>query len=90
MNDNIDRLSELKIDRSELPKKPRRWPWILAGVVVAVAVVAMLLRAIQNGPVEVTAETVRLAETGSGTANHQNRNRSDIRHPKAAKVAEIV
>lgn len=66
MNDKIDRLAELKIDRSEQPQEPRRWSWIVAGVVVAVAVVALLLRAILNAPIDVTAETVRLTQTGTG------------------------
>lgn len=69
MNDKIDRLSELKIDRSEQPQEPRRWPWILAGVVVAAAVVGFMLRAILNGPIDVTAETVRLTQTGSGASS---------------------
>mgnify|MGYP006175854201 FL=1 len=69
MNDKIDRLSELKIDRSEQPQEPRRWPWILAGVVVAAAVVGFMLRVILNGPIDVTAETVRLTQTGSGASS---------------------
>lgn len=69
MNDKIDRLSELKIDRSEQPQEPRRGPWILAGVVVAAAVVGFMLRAILNGPIDVTAETVRLTQTGSGASS---------------------
>jgi len=69
VNDKIDRLSELKIDRSEQPQEPRRWPWILAGVVVAAAVVGFMLRAILNGPIDVTAETVRLTQTGSGASS---------------------
>ena len=69
MNDKIDRLSELKIDRSEQPQEPRRGPWILAGVVAAAAVVGFMLRAILNGPIDVTAETVRLTQTGSGASS---------------------
>jgi len=69
VNDKIDRLSELKIDRSEQPQEPRRGPWILAGVVVAAAVVGFMLRAILNGPIDVTAETVRLTQTGSGASS---------------------
>jgi RND family efflux transporter MFP subunit len=69
VNDKIDRLSELKIDRSEQPQEPRRWPWILAGVVVAAAVVGFMLRVILNGPIDVTAETVRLTQTGSGASS---------------------
>ncbi len=69
MNDKIDRLSELKIDRSEQPQEPRRGLWILAGVVVAAAVVGFMLRAILNGPIDVTAETVRLTQTGSGASS---------------------
>jgi len=69
VNDKIDRLSELKIDRSEQPHEPRRWPWVMAGIVVAVAVVGFLLRAILNGPIEVTAQTVRLTQTGTGASS---------------------
>ncbi|MDE0756204.1 MAG: efflux RND transporter periplasmic adaptor subunit, partial [Woeseiaceae bacterium] len=53
----------------EQPQEPRRWPWILAGVVVAAAVVGFMLRVILNGPIDVTAETVRLTQTGSGASS---------------------
>ena len=66
MNDKIDRLSELKIDRSEAPAEPRRWPWIVAGVAVAVTVVGFLIRAILNGPVDVEAQTIQLVDVNSG------------------------
>ncbi|MGI9203321.1 MAG: efflux RND transporter periplasmic adaptor subunit [Woeseiaceae bacterium] len=65
MNDKIDRLSELKIDRTEVPARPRRWPWVLAGLIVAVSVVGLLLRAIWNDPIEVQAETVRVTQANS-------------------------
>jgi len=66
MSESVDRLSELKIDRSQMPAPRRRWPWVVAGALVAVAVVGLLLYANLNGPVEVQVETVRLSQTSNG------------------------
>lgn len=97
MNDKIDRLSELKIDRSESLPEPRRWPWIVAGAVVAVAVVVFQVRAILNGPVPVEAQTVQLAATNSGTVSVLDasgyvvaRRQATVSSKIAGKVLEVL
>ncbi len=97
MNDKIDRLSELKIDRSETPSQPRRWPWIAAGIVIAVAVVTLLLRAILNGPVSVEARTVQLTTTNRGALSVLDasgyvvaRRQATVSSKIAGKVLEVL
>ncbi|MBT8077925.1 MAG: efflux RND transporter periplasmic adaptor subunit [Gammaproteobacteria bacterium] len=69
MNDKIDRLAELRIDRSEQPETPARWPLWLAGAVVALAIAWFGLRALTDSAVPVTTETVRLAQESGGGAS---------------------
>lgn len=97
MNDKIDRLSELKIDRTERPAEPRRWPWVLAGIIVAVGVVGLLLWAILNGPIEVEAQTVRVAQansTGSSVLDASGyvvaRRQATVSSKIAGKVLEVL
>jgi RND family efflux transporter MFP subunit len=97
VNDKIDRLSELKIDRSEMPSAPRRWPWIAAGIIVAVTVVALLLRAIVTGPVSVEAQTVQLASDGTGSLSVLDasgyvvaRRQATVSSKIAGKVLEVL
>lgn len=66
MNDNIDRLAELKIERNDVAPARRRWPYVVAGVAVAAVVVFFLVQRILDGPVEVEVQTVRLAQTSGG------------------------
>ena len=97
MNDKIDRLSELKIDRNETPSAPRRWPWIVAGIVVAVSVVGLLLRAIGSGPVTVVAQTVQVTNTNSGALSVLDasgyvvaRRQATVSSKIAGKVLEVL
>jgi len=97
VNDKIDRLSELKIDRTEVPAKPRRWPWVLAGVIVAVGVVGLQLRAILNGPIEVQAQTVRVAQGNNASASVLDasgyvvaRRQATVSSKIAGKVLEVL
>ena len=66
MSEKIDRLAELKIDRSDEPDEPTRWPWIVAGIVLVIAAGAWVGRAIMNAPVEVEVQTVRLTQANAG------------------------
>lgn len=97
MNDKIDRLSELKIDRSEAPRQPRRWPWVVAGVAIAAAVVVLLLRAIASGPVQVETQTVRQAANNSGGGSVLDasgyvvaRRQATVSSKIAGKVLEVL
>ena len=69
-NDNVsrktDRLAELKIDRSDEPDDTARWPWIVGGIVVAIAAIAFVVRGFLSAPVEVEVQTVRLTQARSG------------------------
>ncbi len=97
VNDKIDRLSELKIDRTEAPAKPRRWPWVLGGVIVAIGVVGLLLTAILNGPIEVQSETVRITQANTAGASVLDasgyvvaRRQATVSSKIAGKVLEVL
>ena len=66
MSDKIDRLAELKIDRVDEPSPPRRWPWVLVGIVVAIGAAAWLTMRFLDAPVGVEIQVVRLTESSSG------------------------
>jgi uncharacterized membrane protein YraQ (UPF0718 family) len=51
VTDKIDRLSELRIDRTDAPRASRRWPYIVAGIAVAAAVVFFVVQRILDAPV---------------------------------------
>lgn len=97
VNDKIDRLAELKIDRTDAPAKPRRWPWVLGGLIVAVVVVGLLLTAILNGPIEVQAETVRVMQANTSGASVLDasgyvvaRRQATVSSKIAGKVLEVL
>lgn len=97
VNDKIDRLTELKIDRSETLARNRRWPWIVAGVTVAVAVVALLFRAIYSGPIVVQAQTIQLTESNARGASVLDasgyvvaRRQATVSSKIAGKVLEVL
>ena len=69
MNDKIDRLAELRIDRSEEPASSGRWRYVLFGIVAAAGAALLVLRAMSPGTVVVQAETVRIAEASGGAAS---------------------
>lgn len=80
-----------------MPAEPRRWPWVLGGVVVAVGVVGLLLWAIWNGPVEVEAQTVRITQAGNNTASVLDasgyvvaRRQATVSSKIAGKVLEVL
>ncbi len=80
-----------------MPAKPRRWPWVLGGVIVAVGVVALLLRAIVNGPIEVEAQTVRIVQANTAGASVLDasgyvvaRRQATVSSKIAGKVLEVL
>ena len=66
MNDKIDRLAELKIDRTEIAQESSRWPWVIGAVVVVGVALFFLGRGFLNAAVEVEIQTVRVLQTSSG------------------------
>lgn len=97
MTDKIDRLSELKIDRSDAPPTRRRWPYVLAGGLVATLVVFFLVERILDAPVEVQVQTVRLAETTGGQMSVLDasgyvvaRRQATVSSKIAGKVSEVL
>ena len=66
VSEKTDRLAELRIDRTDEPEEARRWPWIVAGVIIAIAVAGFLIQRILTGPVGVEIQTVSITETQSG------------------------
>ncbi len=97
MTDKIDRLSELKIDRTTEAPVRRRWPWVVAGLVVAVSVVLFLLQRILDAPVEVSVQTVRLSEAAGGGLSVLDasgyvvaRRQATVSSKIAGKVSEVL
>ena len=69
MNDKIDQLAELRIDRTEEPTPARRWRIWLAVVAAIVAAAIIGVRFLTTSAVAVTTETVQVAATTSGGAS---------------------
>ena len=97
MNDNIDRLAELRIDRSEQPESPSRWPYLLVGGAIVVALAFLVFRMLADSAVPVTTETVRIADTGSGAASVLDgsgyvvaRRQATVSSEIAGKVLEVL
>ncbi len=64
MNDKIDRLAELQIDRGPQPAGQRRWPGVLLILIGLVVLVSIGLWILSPKTVFVTVETVRLIQAG--------------------------
>ncbi|MFQ5982301.1 MAG: biotin/lipoyl-binding protein, partial [Woeseiaceae bacterium] len=69
MNDKIDRLAELQIDRDPEPTGQRRWPYVVMGLIGLVVLAALVFWFIRPASVSVTVETVRLAQSGGGAGS---------------------
>jgi len=63
----IDQLAELRIDRSEEPASPSRWPLYVGGALLVVALTFFVVRWATDKAVIVTIETVRVSQSGSGS-----------------------
>ncbi len=64
MNDKIDRLAELQIDRGPEPTGQRRRPGVLLSLIGLVALASIGLWILSPKTVSVTVETVRLTQSG--------------------------
>jgi multidrug efflux pump subunit AcrA (membrane-fusion protein) len=69
VNDKIDRLAELRIERDPEPSGPRRWPVVMLGIIGLAAIVWLGIRVFGAGPVPVTTETVRLSQSSGNSAS---------------------
>ena len=69
MSSKIDRLAELQIDRSDVNEAPKRWPWIVAGLIVVAALGVYAFNAFNNRAIPVVAEAVQVARTAGGVGS---------------------
>jgi len=97
VNDRIDQLAELKIDRNAAPSEARRWPWIIGGVIIAATLIVFLVRGMLNAPIEVEVQTVRVTDTSTGGASVLDasgyvvaRRQATVSSKIAGKVLEIL
>ena len=97
MSDKIDRLAELKIDRSEEPQAPARWPWLVAGALVVLVGGYFAGQALLNAPVGVEVQTVRLTQSSAGSSSVLDatgyvvaRRQATVSSKIAGKVLEVL
>jgi len=96
VNDKIDRLAELKIDRSNAPEPRGRWPVVLLGLVVVAGVLYVLGARFLNAAVEVEIQTVRMTVTGGGQSVLDAsgyvvaRRQATVSSKVAGKVSEVL
>jgi RND family efflux transporter MFP subunit len=69
LNDKIDKLAELQIDRSAEPQAPRRWPWYALAALLVVVAGIFSGRSFLTSAVAVTTETVRLSQSAAGAGS---------------------
>ena len=69
MNANAELLRELRIDRGNEPKPRRRWPWIVGGIVLLLALLAVVGAWMgRNRPIEVETATATAPGTGGNAS----------------------
>ena len=69
MNANAELLRELRIDRGNEPKPRRRWPWIVGGIVLLLALLAVVGGWMgRNRPIEVETATATAPGTGGNAS----------------------
>ena len=69
MNDTIDRLAELQIDREPVTAGRSRWSLVVLAVLGIAMVAAIAIWAFGSNPVTVTVESVRLTQSGGSAAS---------------------
>jgi RND family efflux transporter MFP subunit len=97
VNDKIDRLVELQIDREPEAAGSGRWPLVLLSLVVAAVMVAAGIWLFGSRPVSVTVETVRLTQAGGTAASVLDasgyvvaRRQATVSSKIAGKVLEVL
>ncbi len=97
MNDKIDRLSELQIDRGPAPAGPSRWPPVVLGVLGLGVLASIVFWVFGSKPVPVTVTTIRLTQSGGSAASVLDasgyvvaRRQATVSSKIAGKVLEVL
>ncbi len=97
MNDKIDRLSELQIDRGPEPSGPRRWPLVVLAILGVAVISSIGLWIFGSNPVSVTVATVRLTQSGGNAASVLDasgyvvaRRQATVSSKIAGKILEVL
>ena len=97
MNDKIDRLSELQIDRGPEPAGRNRWPMVVFGILGLAVLVSIVVWVFGSKPVPVTVATVRLTQSGGNAASVLDasgyvvaRRQATVSSKIAGKILEVL
>ena len=97
MNDKIDRLAELQIDREPETAGRSRWSLVVLAVLGISVVAAITIWAFGSNPVAVTVESVRLTQSGGSAASVLDasgyvvaRRQATVSSKIAGKILEVL
>jgi RND family efflux transporter MFP subunit len=97
VNDKIDRLAELQIDRSAEPAPSGRWRYVVFAVIAAVGAALLLLRVLSPGAINVESQTVRAGQSAVGGTSVLDasgyvvaRRQATVSSKIAGKVLEVL
>jgi RND family efflux transporter MFP subunit len=97
VNDKIDRLAELQIDRDPVTAGRSRWPIVVLAVLGFAVVAAIAIWAFGSNPVAVTIESVRLTQSGGSAASVLDasgyvvaRRQATVSSKIAGKILEVL
>jgi len=97
VNDKIDRLAELQIDREPVTAGRSRWPIVVLAVLGFAVVAAIAIWAFGSNPVAVTIESVRLTQSGGSAASVLDasgyvvaRRQATVSSKIAGKILEVL
>ena len=97
MNDKIDRLSELQIDRGPEPAGRSRWPFVVLGILGFAVLSSIVFWVFGSTPVSVTVATIRLSQSGGNAASVLDasgyvvaRRQATVSSKIAGKVLEVL
>jgi len=97
VNDKIDRLSELQIDRGAVPEGRSRWPLVVLAILGFAVISSIGLWIFGSSPVSVTISTVRISQSGDSGASVLDasgyvvaRRQATVSSKIAGKVLEVL
>ncbi len=97
MNDKIDRLSELQIDRGPESAGRSRWPSVVLGILGLAVLSSIGFWVFGSKPVPVTVTTIRLTQSGGDAASVLDasgyvvaRRQATVSSKIAGKVLEVL